>query len=222
MDEPRLTREEELHTPAPQDGDAAAKRQSRRAKAEAPKSAGRRLYEWLQPMVTAVVCAALLLTFFAPVVGVVGGSMRETLQNGDRLLLLRPWLCGELKRGDIVVVRKESFSAEPIVKRVIATEGETVDIDFDSGTVTVDGKILAEPYIRELTFQAEGLTFPLTVEEGCLFLMGDNRNNSSDSRDPDLGAVDERLVIGRAILLLFPGEDAESGQRDFSRIGLLR
>lgn len=188
----------------------------------APKSAAQRLCEWLQPLAVAVAAATLLLTFFVPVVGVEGESMRETLQSGDRLLTLRPWLTGEPQRGDIVVVRKESFDSEPIVKRVIATAGETVDIDFDTGTVTVDGKLLSEPYIRELTQRRGSVTFPLTVEEGCLFLMGDNRNHSSDSRGAALGTVEERYVIGTAAVLLFPGADAESGERDFSRIGLLR
>lgn len=193
-----------------------------RGKRIAPKSAAQRLCEWLQPLVVAVAAATLLLTFFTPVVGVEGESMRETLQSGDRLLTLRPWLAGEPQRGDIVVVRKESFDSEPIVKRVIATAGETVDIDFGTGTVTVDGKILSEPYIRELTLRQGSMTFPLTVEEDCLFLMGDNRNHSSDSRGTALGTVEERYVIGTAAVLLFPGADAESGERDFSRIGLLR
>lgn len=220
MDEPRFTMENEQNS-------RAAAQSPRRTSRCAPqsterKSAGQLLYEWLRPMAVAVVIVTLLMTFFTPVVNVVGPSMRETLQSGDRLLTVRPWLCGELRRGDIVIVRKESFDSEPIVKRVIATEGETVDIDFSTGTVTVDGKILAESYIRELTFRDEGTQFPLTVEEDCLFLLGDNRNDSADSRSPALGTVDERLVIGRAALLLFPGVDAESGQRDFSRIGLLR
>ncbi len=185
------------------------------------KSAGRWLYEWLQPLVLTFTVMTLILTFIAPVVGVVGPSMQDTLQSGDRLLTVRRWLCSEIRRGDIVIVRKESFDADPIVKRVIALAGETVDIDFDRGIVLVDGKILDEPYIRELTFLEEGQTFPMTVEEGCLFLMGDNRNHSSDSRDPALGTVDERYIIGRAEVLLFPGVEPWNNTRDFSRIGLL-
>lgn len=231
VDEARFTLEDELdlrlaEEPAPETPRRRRRRAAPRTAAQpqndAPKSPGRLLYEWLQPMVAAVVTVTLLLSFFTPVVGVVGPSMRETLQSGDRLLTLRPWLTGELKRGDIVIVRKESFDSQPIVKRVIATAGETVDIDFTSGTVTVDGRILSEPYIRELTFREEGTAFPLTVEEGCLFLMGDNRNDSADSRSSALGTVDERCVIGRAVLLLLPGADAGSGRRDFSRMGLIR
>lgn len=197
-----------------------------KAEKRVPESDGggfsRRLYEWLQPLVLAFTVMTLILTFFTPVVGVVGPSMQDTLQSGDRLLTVRPWLCREIHRGDIVIVRKESFDADPIVKRVIAVEGETVDIDFGRGIVTVDGKVLQEPYIKELTFLEQGQTFPLTVEEDCMFLMGDNRNNSSDSRDPALGTVHERDIIGRAVVLLFPGVEPWNNTRDFSRIGLLR
>ena len=182
---------------------------------------GRWAFDWLQSLCAAVVAAVLLLTFLTPVIGVVGPSMRSTLQDGDRLLTLRGWICGDYKRGDVVIVRKASFDREPIVKRVIAVAGETVDIDFENGIVTVDGTPLQEDYIKELTFLEEGTAFPLTVPEGCLFLMGDNRNNSSDSRNPAIGTVDARLVIGRAVWILFPGPDEYTNQRDFGRIGVI-
>jgi len=92
------------------------------------------------------------------------------------------WLCGDYKYGDIVIAYKESFDAEPIVKRVIATEGQTVDIDFTLGRVFVDGELLQEDYVNDLTYLDEGTQFPLTLGEGELFLMGDNRNRSSDIR----------------------------------------
>ena len=118
-----------------------------------------------------------------------------------------------------VVLRKDTFLEEPIVKRVIATEGQTVDIDFVSGAVYVDGELLEEDYINEPTYVEEGTEFPLTVPEGSIFVMGDNRNHSSDSRSSDLGTVDTRYVIGKAVFLLFPGADEATGQRDFGRIG---
>ena len=126
-----------------------------------------------------------------------------------------------MKDGDVVVLRKQSFLAEPIVKRVIATEGQTVDIDFVTGQVYVDGELLEETYINEPTWTEEGTQFPLTVPEGSLFVMGDNRNHSNDSRDARLGTVDARCVIGRAVLLVFPGPDSVTGQRDFGRLGLI-
>lgn len=190
--------------------------------AEEKKNEGNGLYEWLQALVCSVLAAVLLFTFGVRVVGVSGESMRETLQNGDMLLVVNHLLCGGYHTGDIVIAAKPSFeSGEPIVKRVIATAGQTVDVDFEAGEVYVDGIVLDEPYIRERTYLAEGTQFPLTVPEGCVFIMGDNRNNSRDSRDPDLGVVDTRYVIGRAVFLLLPGATAERNQREWSRAGKL-
>ena len=178
------------------------------------------LYEWVQALVGVVLAVVLLFTFAVRVVLVSGPSMRETLQHQDCLLVVNAHLCGGFKAGDIVIIRKESFKdGEPIVKRVIATEGQTVDIDFVSGAVYVDGELLEEDYINEPTYVEEGTEFPLTVPEGSIFVMGDNRNHSSDSRSSDLGTVDIRYVIGKAVFLLFPGADEATGQRDFGRIG---
>lgn len=148
--------------------------------------------------------------------------MRETLQNGDLLLVVNRALCGGFERGDVVIAAKAAFeNGEPIVKRVIATGGQTVDVDFDGGVVYVDGQALEEPYIREATHLSEGAEFPFTVPEGSVFLMGDNRNGSRDSRAPELGAVDERCLIGRAVFLLLPGETEDLGMREWDRIGRL-
>ena len=184
------------------------------------KQPDRGLYDWLQAVLSSVLAVVLVFTFGVRLVGVSRQSMRETLQNGDILLTVNRHLAGELKAGDIVVVKKEYFEDEkPIVKRIIATEGQTVDIDFDEGVVYVDGQALEEDYIREPTYLDEGLAFPIAVPEGCIFLLGDNRNNSMDSRDPSLGPVDVRCVIGKAVALVFPGKSAETEKREFSRIG---
>ena len=128
----------------------------------------------------------------------------------------------DYKYGDIVILRKNGvFDDDPIVKRVIAVEGQTVDIDFAEGIVYVDGEALEEDYIREPTYTAEGTEFPLTVPEGSIFVMGDNRNGSSDSRDYRLGTVDTRYVIGKTAFLIFPGPDYETEKRDFKRIGVI-
>ena len=183
---------------------------------------GRELYEWVQALVSSVLAVVLIFTFAIRMIGVDGHSMVPTLQDGDRLLVLTPLLYHDYQYGDIVIVRKDSFDVNPIVKRVIATAGQTVDIDFSAGAVYVDGKLLDEPYIRELTFREEGTQFPLTVPEGSIFVMGDNRNESTDSRSSRLGTVDVRYVIGRAVLLVFPGQDYyDATTRDFSRMGLL-
>ena len=183
------------------------------------KEEGRDLYEWAQALVCSVLAGGLLFTFVIRLIGVDGHSMVPTLQDGDRLLGLNAMLDNDYEYGDIVVLRKDTFLEEPIVKRVIATEGQTVDIDFVSGAVYVDGELLEEDYINEPTYVEEGTEFPLTVPEGSIFVMGDNRNHSSDSRSSDLGTVDTRYVIGKAVFLLFPGADEATGQRDFGRIG---
>ena len=190
---------------------------------EQKKQPGREAYEWVQILVCSVLAVVLVFTFAVRGFRVDGPSMRETLQDGDMLLVLNDGLCGDHQPGDIVILRKARFrDGKPIVKRVIATEGQTVDIDFEVGIVYVDGEALEEGDTRESTRTPEGLDFPITVPEGHLFVLGDNRNNSSDSRHPDLGAVDTRYIIGRALVLAFPGKTAEQDRREWSRIGVLK
>ncbi len=183
---------------------------------------GRDLYEWVQSLVGSVLVVVAIFTFVIRMMGVDGHSMLNTLQHGDRLLVVNSLLYHDYKYGDIVILRKDGvFDDDPIVKRVIAVEGQTVDIDFTEGIVYVDGEALEEDYIREPTYNAEGTEFPLTVPEGSIFVMGDNRNGSSDSRDYRLGTVDTRYVIGKAAFLIFPGPDYETEKRDFKRIGVI-
>lgn len=182
----------------------------------------RTLLAYLHDLVYILVGAVLIFTFALRMVTVSGSSMFSTLANGDYLLLLNRPFCGELEQGDIVVASMDRFkNGEAIVKRVVATEGQTVDIDFDSGTVYVDGEALDEPYTFTPTNLREDGKFPLEVEENCVFLMGDNRNDSWDSRDPLIGSVDRREVLGKAVALLLPGtgEGNYTLSRDFGRIG---
>lgn len=168
--------------------------------------------------------AGIMLVFLLlfRIVVVSGSSMYSTLQDGDWILLTSSIFYQEPEQGDIIVACKDSFNdGEAIIKRVIATEGQTVDIDFEAGIVYVDGVALEEDYTYTPTNYAEGITFPLTVEEGCVFAMGDNRNNSKDSRHPDIGQIDCREILGKAIVLLFPGTDEGNDSRDFDRIGVL-
>ena len=185
------------------------------------KVKGRDFYEWVQALVYSVLTVVVIFTFGVRLIGVDGRSMVPTLQDGDRLLVANPMFYDDFKYGDIVVLTKESFLTEPIVKRVIAVGGQTVDIDLDSGSVYVDGKLLNEDYINELTFTTDGTEFPVTVPEGSIFVMGDNRNHSNDSRDVRLGTVDTRHVIGKAMVLVFPGRDEITEERDFGRIGVI-
>jgi signal peptidase I len=178
--------------------------------------------EYLHDVVYILALILVLFTFCMRVVIVSGSSMFSTLVDGDYLLLINRPLCGELEQGDIVVASMERFKdGEPIVKRVVATEGQTVDIDFRAGIVYVDGVALEEEYTYTPTHLSEGMEFPLVVEEGCLFLMGDNRGDSRDSRAPEIGLVDEREILGRAVFLLMPGTGTGeyTVERDFGRIG---
>ena len=192
-----------------------------REEREEARVPGQDLFEWIQALVCSVAAVVMVFTFAVRLIGVEGHSMVPTLQDGDRLLVVGSLLYHDYRYGDIIIARKASFDAHPIVKRVIATEGQTVDIDFSTGAVTVDGVLLDEPYINALTSREEGMAFPLTVPEGSLFVMGDNRNESTDSRDVRIGTIDTRYVIGRAVLLLFPGKDYYTEERDLGRIGIL-
>lgn len=159
-------------------------------------------FDWVQCIVTALVVCILLFVFVGRSVGVIGNSMVPTLSWGDRLIVSS--LFYTPKHGDIVILRKQTLTPEPIVKRIIATEGQTVSIDFDRGIVYVDGQALDEPYINEPTYRAIDFTDEITVPEGCVFVLGDNRNASSDSRDANLGCVDTRYIIGKALWRITP------------------
>ncbi|MBQ3214811.1 MAG: signal peptidase I [Oscillospiraceae bacterium] len=160
---------------------------------------------------------------FFRVVVVEGDSMKSTLLDGDRLLLLSNVVYQEPQQGDIIVARKNSFrGGECVVKRVIATEGQTVAID--DGIVVVNGVELDEPYLREglLTdIKSNSVTFPLVVGEGQVFVLGDNRGASLDSRSRELGLIDERQILGKAIFLMMPGNDGGHQQPDYNRVGVV-
>ena len=163
----------------------------------------------------------LLLLFRVVVVS--GTSMNMTLLDGDYLLLLSNSFYREPEQGDIVVVSRNSFeNGSAFVKRVVATEGQTVDIDFELGIVYVDGVALDEPYINNLTTTRGGVCFPLVVEEGCVFVLGDNRGISLDSRYPAIGQIDTREILGKAIFLMIPGTNRNTETIDFSRIGVMK
>ena len=177
------------------------------------------ILSYLHDLTFLIAGVLLVFSLLFRVVVVSGPSMDTTLTDGDWLLLLGNVLYQEPKHGDIVVASKDSYdNGTPIIKRVIAMEGQTVDIDFDAGIVYVDGVALDEPYTNSPTNLREGIEFPLTVEDGCLFVMGDNRNISKDSRSTEIGLIDRREILGKAIVLAFPGDN---NGRDFSRIGVL-
>ena len=175
---------------------------SEKAPKKKPVSPYQGAYDWLESIVSAIVICILLFLFAFRVVSVDGTSMVPTLENQDKVLISR--FCTNPKRGDIVVLTKYSFSDESIVKRVIATEGQTVEIDFTNGIVYVDGEAQEEPYIAELTHRELDMAGPVTVEKGCIFCLGDNRNASTDSRSRMIGQIDTRCVLGKVLFRVWP------------------
>ena len=162
-------------------------------------------YEWMHCIIVSVILCVLIFVLVARVIDVRGSSMLPNLEQGDKIIITR--LAGDYEQGDIVVLKAENYKREPLVKRVIAVAGQTVDIDFTEGTVYVDGVALDEPYTFERTYESydfDSYEKPVTVPEGCIFVMGDNRNNSSDSRVATIGFVDTRAVMGKAVFRLYP------------------
>ena len=194
-------------------------------KSDGQKTAGnwkQSVIAYLHDLVYMLMGILLVFLLFFRVIVVSGDSMYSTLLDGDYLLLLGNLIYQEPEQGDIVVISKQSFdNGKPIVKRVIATEGQTVDIDFDNAVVYVDGVALEEPYINSPTSFNEGTIFPLTVAKDCIFVLGDNRGVSRDSRDPVIGQIDKREVLGKAIFLMLPGTSHGNLARDMGRIGVV-
>ncbi len=160
------------------------------------------VFDWLSAIIFAVVIVVLLFTFTIRTVSVSGTSMLPTFKNGDTLVMCR--LYSKPQCGDIVVLTKPVNGEEPLIKRIIATEGQEINIDFEKGEVYVDGKLLNEPYISQITTRSADMTFPKIVPEGCVFVLGDNRNNSLDSRWSHVGMIDERYIAGKIIYRVFP------------------
>lgn len=164
-------------------------------------------YDWGEALIISLIFIVLLFTFVVRLIGVDGNSMFPTLHHRDVMVVSD--LGYTPGHGDIVVLNKESFERGPIVKRIIATAGDTVDIDFTLGRVYVNGGALEEDYINafDLPLHAEDMIFPQTVPEGCIFVMGDNRNGSTDSRNSALGMVDTRYVIGHVLAVAWPPQN---------------
>lgn len=171
-------------------------------------------YSELKMLVAILAAVILVFQFVLQLVVVVGDSMYPTLHNRDILVAWR--LNDHLETGDIVVIHKETAAIqETIIKRVIATGGQTVELDYERNAVYIDGVLLEEDYINweeADPMEETGDVISIDVPEGSVFVMGDNRNHSTDSRFTDaVGMVDEGYIIGKAVVLFFP----------FTRIKLL-
>lgn len=160
------------------------------------------VFEWLEAIIFSLVIVVLIFTFLFRIVGVDGESMLPTLQNGDRLLISD--LFYNPKPKDIIVLTDQTVNNKPIIKRIIAVEGQSVDIDFETGTVYINSEVLNEPYIKDLTKVKGDMKFPLTVPNGKVFVLGDNRNNSLDSRYSEIGFADTSDILGRAFFRIYP------------------
>ena len=159
-------------------------------------------FEWLESVVQAIILVVFLMTFVFRYMSVVGDSMRETLHDGDKLIVSR-WNYTP-NNGDIIAISRGQQVNKPIIKRVIATEGQTLSIDFSTGTVIVDGSIVDESYIREPMITRGDAEIPTVIPEGYTFVMGDNRNHSADSRYKEVGLIDNKNIIGKAVFRIFP------------------
>lgn len=168
------------------------------------------IFDWVDSVVFSVILMILVFTLVFRIVGIKGESMEDTVLDGEKVIISDVFYTP--KQGDIVVISRDYFNSlgqpvegsEPIIKRVIATEGQTVNIDFESGVVYVDDQPLDEPYTKTPTNRQDDVQFPLTVEDDCVFVLGDNRAISKDSRDSSIGLVNERYILGKVILRVYP------------------
>ncbi len=188
MEEERIAEQEILETPAQTEDEAPAK-----------ENAAVSLYEWVEAAIFSLICVAVVFTFLFRIVGVDGPSMQYTLMNHDRLILTN--LFYKPERGDIVVINR--YTQEPLVKRIIAVGGDTLDIDAETGEVILNGEVLEEPYLDCFT-PRNHFTGEVTIPEGHIFVMGDNRGNSHDSRSGDIGFVSEKDIMGKAVFRIWP------------------
>ena len=168
------------------------------------------VYDAVATLETAVIILILLFSLVLRPAAVIGNSMLPSFSGGDRVACIHSF--SGYERGDVIIISHATRKDESIIKRVIAVGGDTVDIDFYKGTVSVNGQVLDEPYVNTPTNLSYDMTFPVTVPEGKLFVLGDNRNGSLDSRSTDIGFINENKVLGKVVFRFYP----------FDRIKIIR
>ena len=178
-------------------------KKKKKTAAEIELAQNKERYDWIQSITSALIICIVVFLFFIRVIDVSGNSMNPTLVNGEKMVV--SGLFYKPRPGDIVIFKTNDYDPDKaLVKRVIATEGQVVNIDFDKGIVFVNDEPIEEDYISELTRVKIDFRGPWTVPEGCVFVMGDNRNESTDSRDKRIGNVREEEIIGRAYAVIYP------------------
>lgn len=178
---------------------------------------GRSIAEWVAVIAGAVLIALVVKTFLIQAFFIPSGSMEPTLFENDRVLVNKvSYRLHDIRRGDVVVFESPAYQpgaeVKDLIKRVVALPGEK--IAFDKGTVMINGAPLDEPYLpdgtqtreaaRDLAWQGQQctVTIPCTIPAGSIWVMGDNRSNSQDSRY--IGPIDDDLVVGRAFVIVWP------------------
>ncbi len=154
-------------------------------------------YDIASIIVSAILMVGIIFTFVFKISTVSGESMENTLKDGDRLIISS--VMNDIKYGDVIVTSQPNAYAKVLIKRVIAVGGQTLWFDEETKKVVVDGKTLDEPYIKEEMNFLSSMSSLYTVPEGKVFVMGDNRNDSADSRDINVGMIDERYIVGKVI-----------------------
>lgn len=165
--------------------------------ADKSKKNAESIYDIASIVVSAVLCVGIIFTFFFKISTVSGESMENTLHNMDRLIITS--IVNDVEYGDVVVTSQPNIFNKVLIKRVIAVGGQTVWFDEETGKTIVDGQPLDEPYIKEEMEYTPAMDKLFSVPEGKIFVMGDNRNNSSDSRDEFVGFIDENYIVGKVV-----------------------
>lgn len=176
------------------------------------------ILSYLHDLVFLLVGLLVLFVLLFRIVVVSGDSMLNTLHEGDYLVVLSSSVYKNPKPGDVVVVSKDAYKdGEPLVKRVIAVGGQTIDIK--QGVVYVDGVEQEGEFTHEGYVGESAQSYPMTIPDGYIFVLGDNRNNSTDSRSNKIGLISEREVLGKVLFIALPSKDPVTDRRDFSRFG---
>ncbi|MEG0895706.1 MAG: signal peptidase I [Oscillospiraceae bacterium] len=185
-------------------------------------SVGKEVMLWVEAIVSSVIIVALIIAFVGRIVDVSGSSMMPYFSDGDKVITINAK--GNLKYGDVVAIKRKNDTS--LIKRIIATEGQTVNINYETGEVMVDGTILDEPFLSEPTCNDLGMSMPTIVPQGCVFVMGDNRNHSDDSRNPAIGMINTKNISGKIVFRIMPFdsfgkislEDAKEATKDLPKL----